>query len=198
MHEISAGMSSRKHFKAAQNLVPVPGSQSLHHDADVPHVPLWRMWTSHTFCYFSFIIIWVIGRQNKLSGILIEFILPVAKSQIGYCQQAGRVGIIHQIIVSKTIRLISINLSIFGMIYNTVGHDPVHNLLRQCPAPLCQFLITIALPADLLPIPKGSNCHHVGRDQIAKLTAVIGRPESGPGHARYVHRAPLSPARQGI
>ena len=64
------------------------------------------------------------------------------------------------------------------MLHNTVIHDPIQDLLRQRLAAPGQLQVLVTLPANLLPVPKGGDSHHIRRDQITEFTAIIRRPEA--------------------
>ena len=60
---------------------------------------------------------------------------------------------------------------------------------------LCNFLFPADEICDLLQIIQDNNRKHVGRDQIAKITGIITRTETGPDQtAAIVYQSTLSSA----
>src|SRR5690606_14895762 len=65
----------------------------------------------------------VIGAENQFAGIFIDPVVYRTASQVWQCQQAGYIGVIHELDISKTICFVNIYLTMTGMFNHTIFPD---------------------------------------------------------------------------
>ena len=178
MHIVCPRMCPGQHVKTLQYFLSASRSERLHDNADVPHITLRCMRASHPLRLISLKIKGIGIRQDKSAGVTVERVFPPAVSQIGHGQETWRIGIIHQIVISESIRFIGVYPSEFRMLCYPIFPDALLNLLCQR-LTLCRQLFGFVIFPGYFRRKAHRLCgHHIGRNQITVITAIIRGPEA--------------------
>ena len=64
--------------------------------------------------------VWVILAPYETTGVLVNRIVDVHIAQIGQCDKARYIGVVHQKVVAETVYLEGIDGAVFGMVVGSV------------------------------------------------------------------------------
>ncbi|MNN25068.1 hypothetical protein D3C81_1385230 [compost metagenome] len=143
----------------------------------MPNVILWCMRTANSFGCFPFKVERILLAKRKTPRILVNRIVCSDVAQIRNRHQSWRAGIIHQTIVAKSVRLVSINGSKFRMTVNAIQLDPVVYFKLQC-LKLCQKIHVTEYPfREFLHLAKRHNRKHVARNVVMKIAGIVAGTE---------------------
>ena len=120
MHKAGSGFCIHQHLHASFNLFIVLACEGFHHDAHRPNHVVADVRTSNAFACRTFEEVWVILAPYETTGVLVNRIVDVHIAQIGQCDKARYIGVVHQKVVAETVYLEGIDGAVFGMVVGSV------------------------------------------------------------------------------
>ena len=178
VHEAGAGVGLHQGLHAPFDLLVVLGRECLHHDAHRPDVVVADVRAADSLAGLAFEEIWIVIAPDKPAGVLVDRIVDVNVSEIGHCQEARNVGVIHQEPVAETIHLEGEDLAVLGVVHDSIFIKSLLHFGGEVEAFLREFLVVINIREDLGSLAQRGDSEEVGWNEELEDRGVVRRTES--------------------
>ena len=177
VHKAGAGVGLHQGLHAPFDLLVILRCKGLHHDAHWPDVVVADVRAADSLAGLAFEEIRIVLAPDKPAGVLVDRIVDVNVSEIGHCQEARNVGVIHQEPVAETIHLEGEDLTVLGVVHDGIFIKSLLHFGGEVKAFLCEFLVVINIREDLGGLAQRGDSEEVGWNEELEDRRVIRRTE---------------------
>lgn len=171
--EAKACIGAQKLLQAGANLFIIGRSKGLHHDAHGPDGLFADVRAADALPCRAAPEVGVVGAPHKTAGVLVYWIRCHGRFKVGQGQQAGHIGIVHQVLVAEAIHLKGINGPVNGMLVHCVFLKRRCHLVGQDGAAVGQIRPVVDGGEYLSRLSQNAHGEEVGGHKELELRSVV-------------------------
>lgn len=192
MHQAGARRRGDQHPDHGPHLFRIRRRQALHRQGQRPdaarHAVLVRMRAADALAEAALAKIGIGLAQHAAPGVLIDRIVRGHITQVGRRQQAGNIGVVHDVHPAQAVHFVCPNPSMLGVAHAPVAFDAAPHLTADPQRRTGHFLVAVHVTVNAGAMLQDDSCEHVCRNQIGEGARIVTRPEPAPHHTGIARR----------